>query len=433
MKLPYLLWARLKPKFRLPSQQGSLAIEKTTQPLKFVPILLSLLPLILLSSCRENEPVAQAAAGVSVKLETIKTSNVADVSEYIATLESRQSVTLHPRVEGLVSRITVNPGDYVEAGTPLMEIDPARQQAAVSSSAAAIESARADVENARATLLSYEAERLERQADVEFFQRQYERYTALEQEGATSREERDDYANQLAVAQASLKATEAQMKAQQAEIARAERVLQQQQANTQQAQVELEYYSIMAPFTGMVGDIPPRVGDFVDTSSNLITVTQNNPLEVNLSVPSEQAARLRTGMPIELLNAEGQAVGTASISFIAPNTSNSTQSVLVKALYNNPGQQLRADQQVRARVIWSRRSGVVIPTTSISRIAGENFVYVADQAEEGTGLVVRQQPVQLGRIEGNYYQVLEGVDAGDQIAVTGLLQLSDGAAIVPES
>lgn len=82
---------------------------------------------------------------------------------------------------------------------------------------------------------------------------------------------------------------------------------------------------------------------------------------------------------------------------------------------------------------FSRKPGVTIPTTSVSRIAGENFVYVADRAEAGEGLVVRQQPVQLGRIEGNSYQVMAGVEAGDQIAVTGLLQLSDGAAIVPES
>lgn len=434
MKYPTFLWTGFSRKHRVSSPQAALSIAPIPSlRFKWQLLLISLLPLMMLSSCRNSEPVAQAATGVAVKLETIETSSVTDVSEYIATLESRQSVTLHPRVAGLISSISVNPGDYVEAGTPLMEIDPARQQAAVNSSAAAIESARADVENARATLLSYEAERLERQADVEFFQRQFERYTALEQEGATSREERDDYANQLAVAAASLKATEAQMKAQQAEIARAERVLQQQQSNTQQAQVELDYYSITAPFAGVVGDIPPRVGDFVDTDSNLITVTQNNPLEVNLAVPSEQAARLRTGMPIELLSADGQAVGTASVSFISPNTSNTTQSVLVKALYDNSGQALRADQQVRARVIWSRKPGVTIPTTSVSRIAGETFVYVADRARQGEGMVVRQQPVQLGRIEGNHYQVMDGVKPGEQIAVTGLLQLSDGATIVPES
>ncbi|MBD2102473.1 efflux RND transporter periplasmic adaptor subunit [Leptolyngbya sp. FACHB-261] len=420
------LWV-FDQKHKVTSRQG------WSKAIKLYPLILSLLPLVLISSCRHSDStVAQEAPGVAVKLATIQTSEVAETSEYIATLESRQSVALQPRVEGLVSRILVNPGAAVKAGTPLMEIDPARQQAAVSSSAAAIASARSEVENAKATLLSHQAERLQRQAELGFMQQQHKRYTALETEGAVSRELKDQYANSLAIAEASLKATDAQIRAQQAVIDRSQRLLQQAQANTQQARVELQYYRITAPFTGTVGDIPPKVGDFVNTSTRLITVTQNNPLEVNLSIPSERAARLRLGMPIQLLNDQGQPVGTSRISFIAPNASNTTQSVLVKALYNNPNGQLRADEQVRARVIWNQRPGVLIPTTAVTRVAGENFVYLAEKAKEGAGLVARQQQVKLGQAQGNNYQVLDGLEAGERIAVTGLLQLSNGAAIVAE-
>ncbi|MBD2465223.1 efflux RND transporter periplasmic adaptor subunit [Oscillatoria sp. FACHB-1407] len=389
----------------------------------------------LLNSCRSGEPsaVAQQPEGIAVQLEMIETSLVSDSSNYIATLESRQSVTLQPRVEGLVSRILVNPGDTVAAGTPLIQIDPARQQAAVVSSAAGIESARADVENARATLASYQAEKLERQADLAFMQQQYNRYVALQEEGAVSQEVRDEYGNSLAIAQASLEAMNAQIEAQRAAIARAQRVLQQAQASTQEQQVQLQYYTITAPFSGTVGDIPPRVGDFVNTSTPLVTITQNESLEVNLSVPAEEAARLSLGTPIELLNDAGASVGTSRVSFIAPNTNNSTQSVLVKAIFDNASGQLRADQQVRGRVIWSQNSGVMIPTTAVTRIAGESFVYVAEPAEDNSGLVVRQQQVELGQIDGNQYHVIEGLEQGDRIAVTGLLQLSDGAAILSET
>lgn len=58
-------------------------------------------------------------------------------------------------------------------------------------------------------------------------------------------------------------------------------------------------------------------------------------------------------------------------------------------------------------------------------------MFVAQPNE--AGLVSRQQPVKLGNIQGNYYQVLEGLEPNEQIAVTGLLQLYDGAAIAPES
>lgn len=76
-------------------------------------------------------------------------------------------------------------------------------------------------------------------------------------------------------------------------------------------------------------------------------------------------------MPVEIMNTQGQTLGTSRVFFIAPNASNETQSILVKALYNNSNGQLRADQLVRARVIWNQRTGVLIPITAVTRIAGK--------------------------------------------------------------
>jgi RND family efflux transporter MFP subunit len=185
-----------------------------------------------------------------------------------------------------------------------------------------------------------------------------------------------------------------------------------------------------------VGDIPVKIGDFVSNTTPLVTITQNQPLEVNISVPLERGNQLRKGLPVEIINAKGETIGNSEVSFISPSISNdNTQSILVKAIYNNSGNQLRADQLVKAKVIWSQRSGVLIPTTAVSRVAGETFVFVPQTQQSAQGvsqLVAKQKAVKLGNIKGNNYQVIEGLQADEKIIVSGLLNLRDGLPITAE-
>jgi RND family efflux transporter MFP subunit len=230
-----------------------------------------------------------------------------------------------------------------------------------------------------------------------------------------------------------LNAIDAQIQAQKAAISQAEKAVQQAQAATKQQQVQLKYYKITAPFAGKVGDIPIKIGDFVDTSTQLATITENQTLEVNISVPVQQATRLRPGMTLQLIDERGKNLGSSRIFFIAPNTANDTQSVLVKSLFDNSRRQLRSDQFVKAKVIWDKRPGVLIPTTTVIRLGAETFVYVAESSSKRSQLVARLKPVELGSIQGNNYQVLKGLTAGEKIVVSGLLNLRDGTAIIPDA
>lgn len=394
-----------------------------------------------------NEAAAQPQA-VRVRLATVETDTINQSSEYIANLESRRSVNLQPQIEGRVTRILVREGENVPAKRPLIQIDPEEQQAALSGATAAAAAARTQVENARATLSSLEAQRLSNQSDVEFNRKEYARYSSLADQGAVARSVADQYTNRIQTSRASLAAIEKQIQAQRASLAGAQEELQQAQAAAKSQQVQLNYYQIPAPFAGTVGDIPVKVGDFVNTSTQLTSITENRPLEVNVAIPTERAAELRQGMQIELLDAQGKSVGTSRIFFIAPNAANDTQSVLVKSLYQNSNGQLRADQYVRARVLWNQESGVLVPATAISRLGGETFVFVAQQApppqqnteqsnqaqsNQEPQLVARQKPVKLGIIQGNNYQVLSGLKPGERIVVSGLLSLRDNTRITPEA
>jgi RND family efflux transporter MFP subunit len=345
-----------------------------------------------------------------------------------------------------------------------LKVDAKQQQASVDSRIAAYESTQAELEtaqaeaksaqaeakNATATLKALQARRVSEQSDLKLNQREYERFSQLYQEGATSLQILEQRRNSLEAAKAKLAQTDADIAAQEAMITRAEaaiakakativknqRLVNQARANVNEQAAELQFYTISAPFAGIVGDIPVKVGDFVDTSTQLITVSENGSLEVNISVPAEQVAQLRLGNLVELVDGYGRKVGTSRVFFIAPNTANQTQSVLVKALLDNSQARVRTDQFVRARVILDRRPGVRIPTTAVTRLAKETFVFVVEESRSSQSaqsqFVARQKPVELGSIEGNQYQVLKGLQPGEQIIISSLLTLRDGAPIIPE-
>lgn len=288
-----------------------------------------------LASQSKAPATANAQAAARVKISTVQTGTIEDSQEYLARLESRRSVTLQPRVQGQVAQIFVKYGDIVAAGTPIIQVDAREQQASVSSVNAAAEVAQSQLENVRATLRSLEAERLSKLADLKLNQQEYERYTSLASQGAVSRQTSEQYANRLATSQAAVREVEAQIRAQQATISQAEKSLKQAQANIKERQVQLQYYKITAPFGGTVGNIPIKIGDFVNTSTQLVTITQNQPLELNIFVPIERGSQLRKGTLVEVKDTQGKVLGMSRVSFIAPSTSKNTQSVLVKSLFDN--------------------------------------------------------------------------------------------------
>jgi RND family efflux transporter MFP subunit len=141
---------------------------------------------------------------------------------------------------------------------------------------------------------------------------------------------------------------------------------------------------------------------------------------------------------VELLAANGKSIAIGKVSFIAPNATADSQTILAKANFTNTNGQLLNGQSVQAKTIWNQRSGILIPVTAVSRLGGKTFIFVADTGKQNPdgkpSLIARQQPVELGSIEGNNYQVIKGLKSGDKIIISGFLNLTNGApiAIAPE-
>ncbi|MBD2521796.1 efflux RND transporter periplasmic adaptor subunit [Nostoc sp. FACHB-133] len=371
--------------------------------------------------------------GVRVKVSTVQSGIIEESSDFIASLKSQRSVILQPRIQGQVSQIFVKSGDPVAEGAAIIQVD-RTPQAAIAPNNAAPQAFLLQLETARTVLKSLEAQRASYVANVQLYQQTYEKYSILAEQGAVSRQTRNQFADRLANAKTSLDAIDSRIQAQRSNILQAEKTLQQANVNTQTQQIQSD--KITAPFSGTVGNIAVKVGDLVNTSTQLVNLTQNRPLEVNISVPLQQGPQLRKGMPVEVMNTQGQKLGRSRVFFIAPTASNETQGILIKALFDNPNGQLRADQLVRARVFWNQRPGILIPTTAMTRVGGDTFVYVVETETSPQGVsqqVARQKRVKLGEIKDNNYQVLEGLRPEDKVIISGLLNLRDGVAIVPES
>jgi RND family efflux transporter MFP subunit len=333
---------------------------------------------------------ANGPAGMPVKVEEARATPVNDATDYVATLKSRDSAVIMPQVEGQVTKIFVHSGEAVGAGAPLMEIDPLKQQA---------------------TVKSQESSRAAQQANLSWTKQQYDRAQGLYAAGVVSKQDLDQAKSAMDAAQSQMESLDAQVSEQ---------------------QVQLHYYRVVAPWGGIVGDVPVRVGDRVTTTTQLTTVDKPGSLEIYVYVPIEHSSQLKMNLPVQVLDSDGKVLADSRISFISPQVDNTTQTVLVKAHIANTNAALRQSQFIRARIVWGTHRNPQVPILAVSRLAGQYFAFVAEP-QNGGSYIARQKPLKVGQTVGNDYEVQEGIKPGDKVIVSGTQFLLDGAPVIPHS
>jgi RND family efflux transporter MFP subunit len=345
---------------------------------------------VLVGTGCQKKPAPAAGAGpqgLPVQTVTVAMAPVAQTSEYVATIKSRNSATLQPQVSGPLTAIHVKSGDSVKAGQVLMAIDPRQQQATVDSLQATAQQKKA--------LADYDKIELDRQQK-------------LFDAGVTSRDALDQARQAFDNANADYQAAVESRKSQ---------------------EQLLGYYSVRAPFNGVVGDIPVHVGDYVTTTTMLTTVDESNDLEAYVYLPTERAAEVRMGLAIDLTDNSGKLLEKTQVDFISPQVDSTLQEILVKAPVKSGPEILRNAQIVKAKVIWSTKTMAVVPVLAVIRQGEESFVFVM-QKQNGMA-VAHRAPVVLGDTVGNNYSIVSGLGVGDRVIVTGVQFLVDGMPVIP--
>lgn len=320
-----------------------------------------------------------------VQTVTVEPQPVPRSDEYVSTIKSRRSATISPQVSGNLVKIEVRSGDHVAAGQLLMVIDPLKQEATVESQK------------------STETQKL---AVYEYNQVEVDRQRKLYAAGVTSRDSLDQ-------AEQSYKNSKADYES--------------AVASRQTQENELAYYRIRAPFDGIVGDVPVHVGDYVTTTTVLTTVDENRDLEAYIYIPTERAGQVHPGLAVDILDNSGKQVERTTINFVSPQVDDQLQGILAKAPVHSP--ELRTEQLVKARVIWTTAPVPTVPVLAVTRLGGQTFVYIA-QGDKGK-FVAKQRAVTLGDTIGNNYAVEAGLNNGDKVIVSGTQFLVDGVPVQP--
>lgn len=322
-----------------------------------------------------------------VRLLKLQSKPIPEQDEYLASLTSRQSLTLYSQVTGYIRAIYVKPGQAVKKGAPLVEIDP-RQEVA-------------NLQTLKANLAT-------KKAALAYAAINDDTSRGLAAQGVIGQLDYEQRRSQRAQAEADVSAAEAQVK----------------------AQIELlSFYHIVAPGDGVTGDVPVKVGDHVTPQTRLTSVDQNNLIEAYVYIPVTKLGSISPESTIALLGDDGSVVCEEKPTFVSSDVNVDTQTVLVKTACPNGGG-LRTAQVIRARITWARKPGLLVPTIVVSRMAGQQFVFVARPGQNG--LVAKQTPIEVGPIIGNDYVVTKGLEPGAEVVASSLQKMRDGAPIAAQ-
>lgn len=291
-----------------------------------------------------------------------------------AVVEAVRQATLSAQVPGAIVSLNVKAGDRVRAGQELLRIDASAAQQNVAGSSAQLEAAQANLRVA--------SKELERQKQL--FQKQYISQGALER------------------AQAQFEAAQAQVNA--------------QQAQTRAAQTQTGFFSVRAPFHGVVSDVPVALGDMAMPGRPLVTLHDPSALRVSAAVPQSMIEGVRQQLKAVRYDIAGHtSVAAASVQLL-PAVDPVTHTAQLRVTLPAATEGLVPGMFARVWVPASVANGAVkegrvfLPLTAIVRRAEMTGVYVMDAQGQ-----VRLRQVRLGRTTGQTVEVLTGVSAGEQV------------------
>jgi multidrug efflux pump subunit AcrA (membrane-fusion protein) len=408
-----------------------------------------------LTACSPAPPSGMGKAGapkaggamppMPVQLATVSKQVATESSIYLGKVTSRHSIDLHAQVESRLQQVLVQPGQYVKAGQTLFILESAPQKAIADSLMAGADVARQQFTVAQTDLTALYNDREALQAEKVYLETEEARMKSLGGTGSVSDKEVNLAESQAKQVRAKLDAIDKRMQGLKARQNQAKAQVSQNSLNAKSASAQLNYYVIKAPFAGQLGEVWGKQGDFIKKDDTLANLTAPSELELDLAIPAEEAMKLKTGLTIELLGKEAKVLGRSSLFFVSPTVESVSQTVQAKARLNLPSLQLRNQQQLQTRLLWQEAEGLFVPTAAVVRKQGKPMVYLVEPAAAsevklppgmpplpGPVYKTRLQPVVLGAIQGQFYQINSGLEAGQKVVSAGVMKLQQPGAQVFE-
>lgn len=325
------------------------------------------------------------------------------VIEAFGTVGAAQGVDLAVQTAGVVEDILFKANDRIRKGQLLVQIEDAVEQADLISARAAVER--------------------DRQA--------LERVRTLSERGVSS--------------SANLETAESALAASTSQLQRLEAVLEQK--------------SLEAPFAGVIGIPSIEIGQYVAPGNVVATLQNLDRMRADFTVREQDLDRLEIGQPVRSGTTADDLLFEGRITGIEPKVDPDSRLVRVRAEIDNADGRLRPGQFARIEVVLAEEDGILaVPQTAVVSSLYGDYVYVVARQEPDEGeadgqepltssvagearaqdaeageeppLVARQVFVQTGRRSDGIIEIVDGLEAGQQVVTAGQNKLSNGARVV---
>ncbi len=378
------------------------------------------------AACSRGENAQANIAGNkarAIKSEPARAQAIRRNVDVVGTLAAEDQVTISAEASGSVSRIFADLGDRVVSGQVLVELDREKLQYSADQQKAALDRALAKYGAASADVLPpIEQTPDVRKADAELLQarQSFDRASELYKRQLVPKQVLDDADALLRAKQAGQESALQNAKNLRADIAASV-------ATSKLADRQLRDASIRAPFNGYVDKRLVSVGQLVNVQTPVMSVVRIDPLKVTAEIPEAMAPWVQVGQPVALfVDAFRDRAFTAKVSRISPSVTTQTRAFPFEALVANPDAQLKPGTFARVHIESSRVDRVLtVPFAAIQYRYGVNRVFLVQHGR----LAARE--VKLGERAGDRIEILSGINADDEVAVTDVDQLGDGQSVVP--
>jgi RND family efflux transporter MFP subunit len=357
---------------------------------------------IILAACGEdNRYVAPPPPKVTVAPPAQQ--QVTPYIEATGNTTAINTVNLVARVAGFVQEIKYSDGDFAKKGTPLFVIEPEPYKLK-------LDQAKGSQDSAEAALKQSEAE-FKRQADL--VSRQVS--TPANYDKALAQRDSDRGS------------------------------LEQAQSNTAQAALNYGYTTVLAPFDGIVTARQVSIGELVGVSSptTLATIVQLDPIYVNFTISEREVLRVRAitmaargheltqeelrRIPVEVgLQTESGFPNRGTLDYAAPTVDQSTGTLAVRGILQNPTRALLPGYFVRVRIPGPPRPALLVPETAVGSDQAGRYVLVVGKDD-----IVEQRKVEVGLLSDGMRAIDKGLEPADRVVVAGLLRAIPGQKVEP--
>lgn len=190
---------------------------------------------------------------------------------------------------------------------------------------------------------------------------------------------------------------------------------------------------VRAERSGVVTALNARKGMYVERGEMLMEVDDLSAVWVILEAFEQDLSRVRIGQTVDIAtDAYPGETFKASVRFIDPLLNPETRTVAVRAELDNPGNKLKPDMLVRARLQQgtSRNQVLTIPATAVLWTGTRSVVYVKEPGSDHDGSGFRMVDITLGPRTGNTYEVKKGLNFGDEIVVHAAFTIDSAAQLM---